>query len=137
MSKSKRYFMKMGILTDILDWDNIRYGLSKDLKFSRKEREENIMRVVEVAKLFYDVCVCVLISFISTFEKEKIYVRELIGKDFVEIFVSCPLEICEQRYLNGLYKKLGKDLFSSSQELMVLMKNQEFLKLLLTLINFP
>jgi len=94
-----------GILTYRLDGDNIRHGLNKDLGFSIEDREENIRRIAEVTKLFYDSGIYVLVCFISPFKKERDYARSLIGEDFIEIFVDCSLEECEKRDTKGLYAK--------------------------------
>lgn len=95
-----------GIRTYILDGDNIRAGLNKDLDFSEEGRIENIRRIAEVSKLFLDAGVVVLTAFISPFKSDRAMARELAGdENFIEVFVSCPLEICEQRDVKGLYKK--------------------------------
>jgi len=94
-----------GILTFILDGDNVRHGLNKDLGFSKEDREENIRRIAEMTKLFYEAGVFVLVCFISPFRKERQLARKLIGDDFVEIYVKCPLEVCEERDPKGLYSK--------------------------------
>jgi len=90
----------------ILDGDNIRQGLNKDLGFTDADRIENIRRVTEVAKLMMDAGMIVMTAFISPFRAERQMARELIGSDnFIEVFVDTPLEICEQRDPKGLYKK--------------------------------
>jgi bifunctional enzyme CysN/CysC len=95
-----------GQRTYILDGDNIRQGLNKDLGFTDEDRVENIRRVAEVAKLMMDAGLIVLTAFISPFRAEREMARQLIGPDhFVEVFVDTPLEVCEQRDLKGLYKK--------------------------------
>jgi len=92
--------------TYLLDGDNIRTGLNKDLGFSAKDRSENIRRIGEVARLFVDAGLIVLTAFISPFREDRKVVRDLLGNgDFVEIFVHCPLEVCEQRDPKGLYQK--------------------------------
>lgn len=91
-----------------LDGDNIRHGLNKNLGFSPEDREENIRRVGEVAKLFADSGVVCLTSFISPFAKDRELARKMheeAGLIFLEVFVNTPLEICEQRDVKGLYKK--------------------------------
>lgn len=97
-----------GILTYILDGDNVRHGLNSDLSFSAKDRKENIRRISEVAKLLYDAGVMVLVSFISPYRSERDFARKLIGDDFIEIFVDCSLEECEKRDTKGFYK-LARD----------------------------
>ncbi|MEY3976596.1 MAG: hypothetical protein RLZZ33_1651 [Pseudomonadota bacterium] len=95
-----------GIHTYILDGDNVRQGLNRDLGFTDTDRVENIRRIAEVAKLMMDAGLIVMTSFISPFRGERDLARELIGpENFVEIFVDTPLEICEQRDVKGLYKK--------------------------------
>ncbi|WP_457642991.1 adenylyl-sulfate kinase [Persephonella sp.] len=97
---------EMGVHTYVLDGDNIRTGLNKDLGFSAEDREENIRRIGEVAKLFVDAGIVVLSAFISPYRKDRQFVRNLVEKDeFVEIYVKCPLEVCELRDVKGLYKK--------------------------------
>jgi adenylylsulfate kinase len=98
--------MNAGINTYILDGDNIRSGLNKDLDFSEQGRIENIRRIGEVAALFVDAGVVVITAFISPFRSDRQLARQLAGpENFVEVFVECPLEICEQRDVKGLYKK--------------------------------
>ena len=100
---------KLGIHTYILDGDNIRYGLNKDLDFSEEGRRENIRRIGEVAKLFVDAGIIVLTAFISPFRKDREQVRNLLGEgNFIEIFVDADLETCEERDPKGLYKKARK-----------------------------
>jgi len=95
-----------GYHTYLLDGDNIRAGLNKGLTFSDEDRKENIRRIAEVAKLFVDAGVLVLTAFISPFREDRQRAKVLIGEgDFMEIFVDCPLEVCEQRDVKGLYKK--------------------------------
>ena len=95
----------MGKHTMLLDGDNIRMGLNRDLGFSDEDRTENIRRIAEVAKLMNDAGLIVLTSFISPFRKDRELARSIIGEDFVEIYVSTPLEECENRDVKGLYKK--------------------------------
>jgi len=90
----------------ILDGDNVRHGLNKDLGFTEAARVENIRRVAEVARLMADAGLVVLVSFISPFEKERRLAREIAGDiDFTEVYVDTPLEVCEARDPKGLYKK--------------------------------
>ncbi len=91
--------------TMLLDGDNIRFGLNKDLGFSDADRAENIRRIAEVSKLFNDAGLIVLTAFISPFAADRALAKEIIGEDFVEIYVSTPLETCEERDVKGLYKK--------------------------------
>lgn len=97
---------EQGFITSILDGDNIRSGLNKDLGFSKEDRVENIRRIAEVAKLMMDSGLIVISAFISPFRDERTMVEALVGREnFIEIFVDCPLEICEQRDVKGLYQK--------------------------------
>jgi len=97
---------KLGIRTFVLDGDNIRQGLCKDLGFSDADRTENIRRIGEVSKLMLDAGVVVMTAFISPFRKDRQLVRDLVKKgDFIEIFCQAPLSVCEERDPKGLYKK--------------------------------
>jgi adenylyl-sulfate kinase len=96
----------MGYATYLLDGDNVRHGLCSDLGFSDADREENIRRVGEVAKLMVDAGLIVIVSFISPFRRERDRVRQMVGEgEFIEVFVSTPLAVCEARDPKGLYKK--------------------------------
>jgi adenylylsulfate kinase len=100
--------VQRGHLAYVLDGDNIRHGLNKNLGFSAADREENIRRIGEVAKLFADCGVIAMTSFISPYRKDRDAVRALhaAGKlPFVEVFVNTPIATCEQRDPKGLYKK--------------------------------
>jgi adenylylsulfate kinase len=95
-----------GNFTYLLDGDNVRHGLNKDLGFDDNSRVENIRRIGEVAKLFVDSSLIVLSAFISPFIKDRKLVKELVEEnEFIEIFIDTPLEICESRDPKGLYKK--------------------------------
>ena len=92
--------------TYLLDGDNVRHGLCGDLGFSDKDRVENIRRISEVAKLFVDSGMVVLTAFISPFQADRDFCRNLLADgEFIEVFVDTPLEVCEQRDPKGLYKK--------------------------------
>jgi bifunctional enzyme CysN/CysC len=96
----------LGLHTTILDGDNVRHGLSKDLGFTDEDRVENIRRVAEVARLMTDAGLIVLVSFISPFRAERRMARELFDADeFIEVFVDTPLEVTEGRDVKGLYAK--------------------------------
>ena len=96
----------LGFKTYLLDGDNIRAGLNKDLSFTDEGRVENIRRIGEVAKLLLDAGVVVLSAFISPFKADRQQVKEIVGAhNYVEVFVDAPLELCEQRDVKGLYKK--------------------------------
>ena len=93
-------------LTYVLDGDNIRHGLNKNLGFSPEDREENIRRIGEVAKLFADAGIFATTAFISPYRKDRDKAREILEDGrFIEVFVDCPLEVCESRDPKGLYKK--------------------------------
>ena len=90
----------------LLDGDNIRLGLNKDLGFSDQDRVENIRRIGEVAKLFADAGLIAITAFISPFRADRDMVRSLVAPgEFIEVFVKAPLEVCEQRDPKGMYKK--------------------------------
>src|ERR1700677_3901891 len=92
--------------TYLLDGDNIRHGLNRDLGFTDAARVENIRRVGEAARLFVDAGLIVLVSFISPFRSERRMARDLVGPgEFIEVYVDTPLEVCEQRDPKGLYEK--------------------------------
>ncbi len=102
----EKHLHAQGKRTYILDGDNIRQGLNKDLGFTDADRVENIRRVAEVAKLMMDAGLIVMTAFISPFRAEREMARALIGEEnFIEVFVDTPLEVCEQRDPKGLYKK--------------------------------
>ena len=96
----------MGCRTYVFDGDNVRHGLCRDLGFSLPERKENLRRIAEMVKLFLDAGVISLTAFISPLASDRAMAREIIGaENVIEIFCNCPLEICEQRDVKGLYKK--------------------------------
>jgi bifunctional enzyme CysN/CysC len=104
----------LGRHTYMLDGDNIRHGLNKDLGFSDADRVENIRRVAEAAKLFVDAGLIVMVSFISPFRSERRMARDLLQDgEFIEIFVDTPLEVCEARDPKGLYRKARAGLISN------------------------
>ena len=96
---------KRGLRTYILDGDNVRMRLNKDLGFSPESRKENIRRISEVAKLFADSGTIVMTAFISPYREDRKSAREVIGSDYVEVFVNTPDEECINRDPKGLYKK--------------------------------
>ena len=102
----ERKLHEEGFLTKLLDGDNIRVGLCNNLGFSQADRQENIRRISEAAKLFLDggiVCIC---SFVSPTREIRNMAAEIVGKeDFLEVYVNAPLEVCEARDVKGLYKK--------------------------------
>ncbi|MEC7216411.1 MAG: adenylyl-sulfate kinase [SAR324 cluster bacterium] len=96
---------ELGYHTYLLDGDNVRHGLNRDLGFQEEDRAENIRRVGEVSKLMLDAGLIVLVSFISPFKSERQQVRELMNPgEFFEVFVDTPIEVCEERDPKGLYK---------------------------------
>lgn len=99
----KRLF-SMGKHTMLLDGDNIRMGLNKNLGFGEKDRIENIRRIAEVSKLMNDAGLIVLTAFISPYRKDRRKAKEIIGDNFIEVYVNTPLEECEKRDVKGLYK---------------------------------
>lgn len=101
-----QHLLQQGFKCRLLDGDVIRKGLNKDLGFSDADRKENIRRIAEVSKLFIDSGIIVLSAFISPFEADRASVKEIVGPgNLVEVFVDCPLEVCEQRDTKGLYRK--------------------------------
>jgi adenylylsulfate kinase len=95
-----------GYYAFVLDGDNIRHGLNKNLSFSPEDRSENIRRIGEVAKLFCDANLITIASFISPYRQDRERVRAIQGEgEFVEVFVKCPLAVCEERDTKGLYKR--------------------------------
>lgn len=97
---------QMGCRTFVLDGDNVRHGLNKDLGFSLEDRDENLRRVGEAAKLFLEAGTIVLAAFISPLRKEREMLRSLMPHgDFLEIYCEAPIELCEQRDPKGLYEK--------------------------------
>lgn len=92
--------------TYVLDGDNVRMGLNKNLGFSKEDRQENQRRIAEVAKLFVDAGVICIAAFISPMQSDRDMIKAIIGEDhFIEVFVDTPLEECEKRDVKGLYKK--------------------------------
>lgn len=103
----ERKLFHKGYLTKLLDGDNVRVGLNKDLDFSAESREENIRRVAEVARLFVDCGVITICCFISPTERIRDMARQIIGpENFYEIYAKCSIDICEKRDPKGLYKKV-------------------------------
>lgn len=97
---------KRGFHTYILDGDNIRHGINKDLGFSDEGRTENIRRIGEIAKLFVDAGLIVISAFISPFKEEREVARSLFKEgEFIEVYMNAPLSVCENRDAKGLYKK--------------------------------
>jgi len=104
----ERELFNLGLHVYVLDGDNVRHGLNSNLGFSPADREENIRRVGEVAKLMSDAGVIAITAFISPYQEDRQRARQSTlqaGIDFIEIFVAAPLEVCEQRDTKGLYKR--------------------------------
>ena len=104
-SAVERKLHQQGVRTFILDGDNVRTGLNSDLDFSAASREENIRRIAHVSALMKDAGLVVLSAFVSPYQKDRDFVRDCAQSDFSEIFISTPLEVCEQRDVKGLYAK--------------------------------
>lgn len=97
---------QLGCRTFVLDGDNVRHGLCSDLGFSETDRKENIRRIGEAAKLFLEAGVISLTAFISPFRSDRERVRSLVPHgDFLEVYCRCPLDVCEERDVKGLYKR--------------------------------
>ena len=97
---------KKGLSTYILDGDNVRQGINKDLSFAPKHRSENIRRIAEISNLMLDAGVVTLAAFVSPYKKDREVVKQIVGPDkFIEIYVNTTLEACESRDVKGLYKK--------------------------------
>lgn len=102
----ERQLHKLGYITEVLDGDNVRTGINNNLGFSEADRMENIRRIAEISKLFINCGIITINSFVSPTASIRQLAREIIGAgDFVEIYVNCPLEVCEDRDVKGLYKK--------------------------------
>ncbi len=102
----EKELFKRGYLTQVLDGDNIRSGINKNLKFTEEDRKENIRRIAEVNKLFINCGIITINCFISPTEEIRNMAREIIGEEnFIEVYVNAPLEVCEERDTKGLYAK--------------------------------
>jgi bifunctional enzyme CysN/CysC len=104
----ERELQTRGLNTYILDGDNVRLGLNKDLGFSPEDRAENVRRVGEVARLMADAGLVVMVCLVSPYREDRNSVRERVGEDFVEVFVDTPLEVCQSRDPKGLYRQASK-----------------------------
>jgi adenylylsulfate kinase len=113
-NETEQKLHKKGIRTYLLDGDNIRQGLNRDLGFEDKDRKENIRRVGEAAKLFVDAGIVVITSFISPFKVDREIIRKSIPRNkFIEVFIDCDLETCEKRDPKNLYKKARAEQISA------------------------
>jgi adenylylsulfate kinase len=102
----EKALLSRGTRAYILDGDNVRHGLNKNLGFSPEDRTENIRRIGEVAKLFTEAGMVAVTAFISPYRADRDQVRAIMADgDFIEVLVDCPVEVCEQRDVKGLYKK--------------------------------
>tara|TARA_R110002020_G_scaffold40140_6_gene118863 strand:+ start:1189 stop:1785 length:597 start_codon:yes stop_codon:yes gene_type:complete len=102
------FLFSKDINTYTLDGDNIRMGINKDLGFTSEARSENLRRIAEIGKLFTDAGVVTLTAFITPKQSDREKAKEILGSNYVEVFVNCPLEICEKRDVKGLYAKARK-----------------------------
>jgi len=102
----QKKLLKQKHVVYILDGDNVRHGLNTDLGFSPEDRKENIRRVGEVAKLFVDAGLIVIVSLVSPYKEYRQDVRKNLGNDYIEVYVKCGLAECEKRDTKGLYKKV-------------------------------
>jgi adenylylsulfate kinase len=101
----ERQLFNAGYITKLLDGDSIRLGLCQDLNFTKQNRLENVRRVAEVSKLFIETGIITLNCFVSPTNEIRGLAKNIIGSDFIEIYINTPLEICEQRDTKGLYAK--------------------------------
>ncbi|MEJ7684611.1 MAG: adenylyl-sulfate kinase [Segetibacter sp.] len=105
----EHYFFLQGFKVFMLDGDNVRNGLCKDLGFSEEDRKENLRRVGEVAKLMLDAGLTVICSFISPCGEDRMAIKNIVGENrFIEVYVNCTVEVCEERDVKGLYAKARK-----------------------------
>jgi adenylylsulfate kinase len=104
--RAEQMLLEQGVLAYVLDGDNVRHGLNRDLGFAPEDRTENIRRIGEVAKLFADACVITITAFISPYRKDRDAVREIMDDgEFLETIIDTPLAVCEERDPKGLYQK--------------------------------
>lgn len=104
----EKHLFDLGVQTFVLDGDNVRHGLCGDLGFTSEDRSENIRRISQVAKLFMDAGFIVLTAFISPFTTDREQARIIATSNFLEIYCRCPLPVCEERDVKGLYKRARK-----------------------------
>ncbi len=102
----ERELFRNNVNAYVLDGDNVRHGLNKDLSFSPDDRKENLRRIVEMSKLFVDTGIIVLAAFISPYNKDREFIRSSFeGDNYMEVYIKCSIETCEERDPKGLYKK--------------------------------
>ncbi len=105
----EHYFFSKSFKVFILDGDNVRNGLCNDLGFSEADRKENLRRVAEVARLMLDAGLVVISAFISPSAEDRMAIKNIVGEErFIEVYVNCTLEVCEERDVKGLYAKARK-----------------------------
>ena len=105
----EHYFFSKGFKVFILDGDNVRNGLCTDLGFSEDDRKENLRRVAEIARLMLDAGLIVISAFISPSGEDRMAIKKIVGEErFIEVYVNCTLEVCEERDVKGLYAKARK-----------------------------
>ncbi|MFN2457251.1 MAG: adenylyl-sulfate kinase [Chitinophagaceae bacterium] len=104
----ENYLFNKGYKVFILDGDNIRKGLNKDLGFTEQDRKENLRRIGEVAKLMMDAGLIIISAFISPYEQDRMFIKNIVDDRFIEVHVNCPVGVCEQRDIKGLYAKARK-----------------------------
>ncbi len=110
----EKELFKRGYVTQILDGDNIRMGLNKNLGFTDEDRVENLRRIAELSKLFINCGIITINSFISPTEESRKSAKSIIGEDdFIEVYINAPIEVCEQRDTKGLYKKARQGLIKN------------------------
>lgn len=102
------FLYEKGLHTYTLDGDNIRMGINNDLGFTSKDRSENIRRIAEIGKLFTDAGVIALTAFITPLASDRAEAKKILGDNYIEIYVNCPLEVCESRDVKGLYARARK-----------------------------
>ena len=112
-SELEKKLFKLGCQTHVLDGDNVRMGLNRDLGFLPHERKENIRRVGEVANLFAESGTIVITAFISPYAEDRLGAREACSQKFLEVFVDTPLDVCEKRDPKGLYKKAREGMITN------------------------
>jgi len=104
--QAEQMLHELGCSTYVLDGDNVRHGLCKDLGFSREDRAENLRRIGEMVKLFVDAGIIVLTAFISPYKQDRQAIMDIVGRDnCIEVYVECPVEVCAARDPKGLYQK--------------------------------
>ena len=110
----EKEIQKKGYFIKVFDGDIMRTGINKDLTYSLEDRKENIRRIAEITKIFLDTGLIIICSFISPTEEIREMAKSIIGeKDFIEVYVNCPLSICEERDVKGLYQKARKGLIKN------------------------